>query len=189
MMHELVPPDNHRSNLAERAIQMFKRHFISILSGVDGKFPLSLWCMLLEQTELTVNLLGQSNVAPKCQLRPCPRPQGYMKKPFAPIGCAVQFHIKPKNRRTWDTHTKAGYNLRTSMEHHQCFKICVTKTRATRVSDTVFFKHQYITYPTVSPENLVVAAAQQLTSALKGNILAGNETVEALKKVSNYSPR
>jgi hypothetical protein len=35
MMHEQVPPDNHRSNLAERAIQTFKHHFISILSGVD----------------------------------------------------------------------------------------------------------------------------------------------------------
>jgi hypothetical protein len=65
MVHELVPPDNHRSNLAERAIQTFKHHFISILSGVDDKFPLSLWCALLEQTELTVNLLRQSNVAPK----------------------------------------------------------------------------------------------------------------------------
>ncbi len=70
------------------------------------------------------------------------------------------------------------------MEHHQCFKIYVTKTRATRVSDTVFFKHQYITNPTVSPGSLVVAAVQQLTSALKGNILAGNETAEALKRFS-----
>ena len=26
MIHELVPPDNHRSNLAERAIQTFKHH-------------------------------------------------------------------------------------------------------------------------------------------------------------------
>ncbi len=108
----------------------------------------------------------------------------YMKKPFAPIGCAVQIHVKPKNRRTWDAHTEAGFNLRTSMEHHGCFKIYVTKTRATRVSDTVFFKHQYITNPTVSPESLVVAAAQQLTSTQKGNIMAGNETAEALKKVS-----
>jgi hypothetical protein len=32
MMHELVPPDNHRSKLAERAIQRFKHHFISIQS-------------------------------------------------------------------------------------------------------------------------------------------------------------
>jgi hypothetical protein len=44
MMHELVPPDNHRSNLAKRAMQTFKHHFISILSGMDDKFPLSLWC-------------------------------------------------------------------------------------------------------------------------------------------------
>jgi hypothetical protein len=65
MIHDLVPPDNHQSNLAERAIQTFKHHFISILSGVDDKFPLSLWCALLEQTELTVNLLRQSNVVPK----------------------------------------------------------------------------------------------------------------------------
>jgi hypothetical protein len=48
MMHELVPPDNHRSNLVEQGIQMFKHNSISILSGVDGKFPLSLWCVLLE---------------------------------------------------------------------------------------------------------------------------------------------
>jgi hypothetical protein len=107
-----------------------------------------------------------------------------MKKPFAPIGCAVQIHVNPKNRWTWDTHTKAGFNLGTSMEYHQCFKIYVTKTRATRVSNTVIFKHQYITNPTVSPESLVVAAAQQLTSALKDNIPAGNKTAEALKKVS-----
>jgi len=87
-----------------------------------------------------------------------------MKKPFAPIGCAVQVHVKPKNRWTWDTHTEAGYNLGTSMEHHRCFKICATKSRATRISDLVFFKHQYITNPVVSPESLVVAVAQQPTT-------------------------
>jgi len=74
MIHDLVPPDNHRSNLAERAIQPFKHHFISILRGVDNKFPLSLWCALLEQTELTVNLLRQSNVVPK-KNSVCPRAQ------------------------------------------------------------------------------------------------------------------
>ena len=71
------------------------------------------------------------------------------------------------------------------MEHHHCFRVYVTKTRATRISDTVHFKHQYITNLTVSPESHVVAAAQQLTTALQGNIPAGNETAEALQKVSN----
>jgi hypothetical protein len=62
---ELVPPGNHRRNQAERPIQTFKAHFISILAGVDDKFPLSLWCHLLEPTELTLNLLCQLKVAPK----------------------------------------------------------------------------------------------------------------------------
>jgi hypothetical protein len=70
MIHELVPPYNHRSNLAERAIQTFKHHFISILSGVDDKFPLSLWCALLEQTELTAIQRRTKNIG----VRPCARP-------------------------------------------------------------------------------------------------------------------
>ena len=57
--------------------------------------------------------------------------------------------------------------------------------REQRGSATLFFfKHQYITNPTISPESHVVAAAQQLATALKGNIPTGNETAEALTKVS-----
>ncbi len=35
---QLVPPDNHRRNLAERAIQTFKNHFKAIIAGVDNSF-------------------------------------------------------------------------------------------------------------------------------------------------------
>jgi hypothetical protein len=38
--------------------------------------------------------------------------------------------------------------------------------------------------PTVSPESHMVAAAQQLTIVLQGNIPTGTKTVEALQKVS-----
>ncbi len=107
-----------------------------------------------------------------------------MKKPFAPLGCAIQAHVKPEDGRTWDPQADAGFSLGTSMQHHQCFWVYITKIRAMRISDTVFFKHQYITNPMVSPESHVVVAAQQLATALKGNIPAGNETTEALKKVS-----
>jgi hypothetical protein len=56
MTYKLVPLGNHQCNQAERAIQTFKAHFISILAGIDDKFPLSLWCHLLEPIELTLNL-------------------------------------------------------------------------------------------------------------------------------------
>jgi hypothetical protein len=71
------------------------------------------------------------------------------------------------------------------MQHHRCFRVCITKIRATRISDTFFYKHQYITNPSLSPESHVVAAAQQLATALQGNIPAGNKIAEALKKVSD----
>jgi hypothetical protein len=182
---ELGPPGNHRCNQAERAIQTFKVHFISILAGVDDKFPLSLWCHLLEPMELTLNLLCQSKVAPKISaFAHVHGPHDYMKKPFAPLGCAIQARVKPEDQKTWDTQSDARFSLSTLMQHHQCFQVYIMKTRATRISNTVFFKHQYITNPTVLPESHVVAAAQQLATALKGNIPAGNETAEALMKVS-----
>jgi hypothetical protein len=40
---QLVPPDTHHRNLAERAIQTFKSHFIAIFAGIDPSFPMSLW--------------------------------------------------------------------------------------------------------------------------------------------------
>ncbi len=64
MDYKLVPQGQHRHNQAERAIQTFKAHFIPILAGINKKFPLLLWCHLLEPTELTLNLLCQSRVAP-----------------------------------------------------------------------------------------------------------------------------
>ncbi len=54
MRYKLVPPGNHQCNQAERMIQTFKAHFISILAGADNKFPLSLWCHLLKPTKLTL---------------------------------------------------------------------------------------------------------------------------------------
>jgi hypothetical protein len=39
MQYQLVPPHDHRRNIAEKAIQVFKAHFISILCGADKSFP------------------------------------------------------------------------------------------------------------------------------------------------------
>jgi hypothetical protein len=57
MMYQLVPPNNHQQNLAEKAIQTFKNHFISILSGCAPTMPMHLWCQLLPQVELQLLLL------------------------------------------------------------------------------------------------------------------------------------
>ena len=143
MTHEQVPPGCHRRNMAERAIQTFKNHFVTILSRVDDRFCLSLWCYLIRPAELTVNLLRQSNVTPKILAYIHVHGQhNYMNHPFTPLGCSVMAHIKPKQTYLGRTRQGRLQHWHPSMEHHQCFTIYIAKTRATRVSDAVFFKHQ-----------------------------------------------
>jgi hypothetical protein len=61
---QLVPPDMHCHNWAERTICTFKDHFLAILAGVDSAFPPYLWDLLLLQAKLTLNLLRQSTLYP-----------------------------------------------------------------------------------------------------------------------------
>ena len=65
MTLQLVPPDDHRRNLAEKAIQTWKDHFISALSGTAASFPEHLWCQIIPQAEHQLLLLRQSKTNPK----------------------------------------------------------------------------------------------------------------------------
>ena len=64
LVMELVPLGCHQKNAAEVAIHNFNTHFLSVLAGVAEDFPANLWDRLLPQTEITLNLLRQSNATP-----------------------------------------------------------------------------------------------------------------------------
>ena len=56
---------------------------------------------------------------------------------------------------------------------------------AERVSETVFFKHKYLTNPTVTHDDRVVQAAKELYSALnKKNHGMEKATMESLRELS-----
>ena len=40
--------------------------------------------------------------------------------PWAVLGCAVELHVMPQNRKTWEAHTKPGFYLGTTLEHYRC---------------------------------------------------------------------
>jgi hypothetical protein len=84
--------------------------------------------------------------------------------PLAALGCAVQKFESRDRRGTWAEQTTNGWYIGTSNEHYQCHKIYVKKTRSVRISDTVFFKHKYITPPTLTQVDTIVKAID----ALKG---------------------
>jgi hypothetical protein len=95
MNMELVPPGCHQQNAAEVAICNFKSPFLSILAGVADDFPQNLWDHLLPQTEITLNLIRQSNATPTVSAYArLSKPFDYNKMPIAPMGCEAQIHEK-----------------------------------------------------------------------------------------------
>ena len=182
---ELTPADMHRRNVAEKAIQTFKSHFIATLAGVSDTFPIHQWDELIPQVVLTLNLLRQSNVAPNISAYSYHHgPFDYNRMPIAPMGCAVQFHIKPGRRKSFGEHSADGWYLRTSPEHYRCHVVFVKATRAKRITDTVFFKHKYITQPTVTPADAIVRAYHNLIAAINGiKNTKSDAHLEALEKI------
>ena len=95
----MVLPYSHRRNAAERVIQTFNNHSVAILSGVDVRFPMQLWCKLLPQTILTLNLMRQSNVAPKVSVYAYMHGEfNYNNMPLPTLGRAVQLYETPHQR-------------------------------------------------------------------------------------------
>ena len=96
---QLVPPDIHRQNAAERAIRTFKAHFLTILAGVAPDFPRHLWDLLLPQTEMTLNLLRQATANPAISAWEYFNGNfNYNVTPLGPLRISVIFHTK-KGRR------------------------------------------------------------------------------------------
>jgi hypothetical protein len=93
-------------------------------------------------------------------------------------------HDKPHKRRTFTKHCSKAFVLGTSTEHYRCWKFWTVSTRATRVSGTAFFKHKYLTNPSVTPKDQIIAVAARLTNAIQGTITANMRT-STLKSLGN----
>jgi hypothetical protein len=181
MMYQLVPPNDHRRNIAEKAIQTFQAHFISIICGADKSFPLHLWCQLLPQAEHTLYMLRPSRMTPTVSAYTYLWGQhDYNANPYAPLGCKVEAYLYPGIRETWAPHTAGGYYLGNSKEHYRCHQIYISDTRHTRVCDTVFFKHKYLTMPTITPADALIKATDNLVDAISGVIPKNSITKDAV---------
>ena len=53
--YQLEQPAQHRKNAAERAIRIYKNHFIAGLASISDILPMSEWDRLIEQAVLTIN--------------------------------------------------------------------------------------------------------------------------------------
>ena len=165
--HQFVPPGIHRANQAERAIQTFKAHFKAGLSSVDPKFPVGCWDLLLEQAELTLNLLRGSRSNPKLSAWAYLFGEfDFSSTPLAPPGTRIVAHNKADKRKSWDFQGEQGWYIGPALQHYRCVSAYFPRTRATRVCDTVDFFPTSIPIPAVTTTDFLRQAAEDIISIL-----------------------
>ena len=88
--HELVPLEEHRRNIAAKSIQTYKNHFVGVLAGLHESFPMHLWCRLITQAEMQLNLQRQYAITPKISVYSHVNgPHNFIHKPLANFRCPV----------------------------------------------------------------------------------------------------
>ena len=164
---QLVPPNTHQSNAAERAICTFNAHFLSIIAAVAPDFPRNLWEFLLPQTELTLNLLRQATLKhSRYSWSYFHGPFNYDDTPIGFLGCDIIAHKKTGTRHSWDFRGAAGWNVGVALQHYHCHTILAKATRSAQISDTVEFRHHHFTQPDVTPMGRIFHGVNKLTCAL-----------------------
>jgi hypothetical protein len=189
--YQLVIPNCHHRNAAERAIQTFKEHFVAGLYSVDPAFPLHLWDRLLPQAEITLNLLRNLRLHP--QLSAVAHFHGlvdYNKTAFAPPGCKIIAHEKPGKRQTWAHHGQHGYSLVPAMHHYRCQNVYISATASERIVDTIESPPHNYQIPQLSSTDRLIMAAKDMTDALQKPhpkvpfAHVGDDTISALTELA-----
>ena len=167
---ELVPPGQHRPNAAERAIRIFKNHFIAGLATCDPEFPLQEWDWLLPQAELSLNLLCNSRVNPALSA------WAYLfgnhdfnKVSLLPPGTRVVMHSKPDKCTSWAFHGEKGWYVGPATSHYRCIKVYIPKTQRERITDTAQIISKQIPIPQASIQDHLRNTADKMVHLLSTN--------------------
>ena len=164
---QLVPPNVHRRNAAERAICTFKDHFLAILAGTAPNFPRDRWDLLLPQAELTLNLLRESNTKPnQSAWEHLFGPYNFDATPMGPAGSRVIIHNKAQQRRSWDYRGHDGFYVGPALKHYRCYRILNKDTHAVAISDAVKFRHHYLAEPSPSVEDKLLHALHAINNTM-----------------------
>ena len=91
MKYQIAPPEDHRTNPAERAVQTFKNNFTSVLFGADDDFPANQWDRLIAIAVATLCMLRPSRINPRISAyNQVWGNLNFSRTPLAPPGCKVE---------------------------------------------------------------------------------------------------
>ena len=129
-----------------------------------------LWDLLIPQMEIQLNLQRQSRTVPKCSAYAHHYgPYDFDAHPLAPLGTAVEYHVKPATRASFGMRSVLEWYIGSSLEHYRCHRCWITETKVIRTGNTVFFKHKYLIMPTITPADAIMNATRYLQEAREGD--------------------
>ena len=126
---QLVNPDDHRVNAAERAIQTWKNHFLAGLNTIDPNCPVQLWDEFVNQGMITLNLLRASRVNPKLSAYAQLEGQyNFDRTPMAPVGTKSLIFLDPNKRRSYQNHALDAWYVGPAMSHYRNYRFWLPDT-------------------------------------------------------------
>ena len=180
---QYTPADMHRTNIAERCIRTWKNHFLAIKAGTPKKFRMSNWCKMLEQCDITLNMMRPCTTNPNLSaFEAMEGMYSFDATPMAPVGTETLIHLKPIRRQSWGYHAMKGWYFAPALKHYRVIKT-VTDTGAVRLTDTFKFKHHALQLPEITQTDRIVKATQALTRTLKGNTTSPPDEMAAIAQL------
>ena len=134
---------------------------------MDKNFPLHLWCHLLDQAELTLNILCMSrinrNLSVHKQLHGI---HDFNATPLAPPGTKCIAHGKSSQGGTWAPHGQHGWYVGVVPKHYRCYQNYILKTQGKQICDTVEFFPTHCKMPKASAHDAAIYTANDLITEL-----------------------
>ena len=151
----------YRTNPAERSLQTYKSYIKSTIALIPPTFPIALWCKLLPQINLSVNIVCKCRQNPLLSVWSAMEGEYHFDStPIAPAGSEMLMHENPGRRRTFGYNAKKACYIAPCLRHYRTCRGIVASTGAERMSDTVKFKHHAIAIPQLTPTDIILEATR-----------------------------
>jgi hypothetical protein len=142
---ETAPPNEHRTNRAERYMQTFKNALLSTLATAPDSCPASLWESFLPQIEICDNSMRPYALDPSISAYHGVHGARFDFKahPIAPCGTIVGVYVNPENRPSFGLHVLKGYYMGPHLSSYRAFRVHIVDTNTERVSASVVWFSTY----------------------------------------------
>ena len=86
--------------------------------------------------------------------------------PLAPPGTKVVALVDPTQRASWELNGEVGWYVGPALNHYRCVECYFPRTRATRTCDTVIFFPHKAPFPTITTQDYLKQAADDIIHIL-----------------------